>query len=178
MSRLLHSLNRQCASPSTSFPRALAHFRRSKSNSSGGGEDDVPHPRLIEIDLESSTTDRDPAVSGMHMLDDVIHSLILRRSAPDWLPFLPGYSYWVPPRRPSNIVEVVRKISAAKARPSPLSDDELMAVTSPSGWPSSNYFFQGSAPMYPLASQVIEVKVKLQENFDDESESESEDEED
>ncbi|XP_060172177.1 uncharacterized protein LOC132603233 isoform X2 [Lycium barbarum] len=33
----------------------------------------------------------------MRKLEKVIHSVIVRRSAPDWLPFMPGYSYWVPP---------------------------------------------------------------------------------
>lgn len=158
MARLLsQSLTRKWV-PSTLSQRLLTHFRRSKSNSSGGGGDDASHPHIIEIDLDSSThsspLDPDSTTTsefisgGIHRLEDVIHTVIVRRSAPDWLPFLPGYSYWVPPRHltvhhPHNIVEVIGKISAAKTSPSLLSDDELMAVTSARGWPSSNYFFPG-----------------------------------
>lgn len=171
MARLLsQSLARKWPT-STLSPRLLTHLRRSKSNSSGGG-DDVPHSHIIEIDLDSSThsspSDPDSAATselisgGIHRLEDVIHTVIVRRSAPDWLPFLPGYSYWVPPRHltvrhPHNIVEVIGKISEAKTGPSLLSDDELMAVTSARGWPSSNYFFPGTNWTYLIFLCILVI---------------------
>ncbi|CAH9080452.1 unnamed protein product [Cuscuta epithymum] len=181
---MLRILPHSLTAPSTVFPRLFTRLRRSNSNSSGGGEDDVPLPHLIEIDLDSSTTDpnfaasSDPPSDKIHKLDDAIYTFILRRSAPDWLPFIPGSSFWVPPRhftapRPLNIVDVIRKISAAKSKRPSLSDDELMASFSPVGWPSFHYFFPGSAPTHPVTLQVMEVKVKIQENPDDESEREA-----
>jgi len=33
-------------------------------------------------------------VLGLRKLEDALHSIIVRQSAPDWLPFVPGSSYW------------------------------------------------------------------------------------
>lgn len=94
--------------------------------------------QLIEIDLES---DNEVEVLGLRKLEDAIHSIIVRQSAPDWLPFVPGSSYWVPPRRhrhdSQGIVSLLRKFTK------PLTDEESMAVSSTRGWPSSAYFIEG-----------------------------------
>lgn len=91
--------------------------------------------QLIEIDLEPDE------VLGLRKLDDVIHNIIVRQSAPDWLPFVPGSSYWVPPRRrPSEshgLVDVLNSLT------NPLTEDESMALSSSRGWPSSAYFIEG-----------------------------------
>nr|GLL35048.1 hypothetical protein DM860_009174 [Ipomoea trifida] len=72
---------------------------------------------------------------AVQRIEDAIHRIIVRRSAPDWLPFVPGASYWVPPRRGSyGIADLVHKLSNS------LSEEEVMALTTDRGWPSSSFF--------------------------------------
>lgn len=94
--------------------------------------------QLNEVELES---EGDVEVLGLRKLEDVIHNIIVRQSAPDWLPFVPGSSYWVPPRcnRPesNDLYEVLKKIT------NPLTEDESMSLNTSRGWPSSAYFIEG-----------------------------------
>ncbi|CAH9088742.1 unnamed protein product [Cuscuta europaea] len=77
----------------------------------------------------------DAEAIAVQRIEDAIHRIIVRRSAPDWLPFVPGASYWVPPRHGSyGIAEIVQKLSNS------LSEDEVMSFTTDRGWPSSSYF--------------------------------------
>lgn len=87
-------------------------------------------------DLTDLTDSSDPLV---RKLEDAIHRIIVRRSAPDWLPFLPGTSYWVPPPRTRNygLSMFVEKLA------NPLTEEESMSMTTVRGWPSSSYFIQG-----------------------------------
>ncbi|CAN0839911.1 hypothetical protein LINGRAHAP2_LOCUS2695, partial [Linum grandiflorum] len=86
---------------------------------------------------ESST---DPL---LRKLEDAIHRIIVRRTAPDWLPFVPGSSYWVPPPRSTassyGIAQLVEKLA------NPLTDEESLSVTTVRGWPSSDYFIKGAS---------------------------------
>ncbi|MFS7942607.1 hypothetical protein Hanom_Chr06g00490341 [Helianthus anomalus] len=75
--------------------------------------------QLVEIDLESKT---DVEVLGIRKLEDAINNIIVRQSTPDWLPFVPGSSYWVV---------------------NPSTDDEAMAVGLSRGWPSA-YFVESA----------------------------------
>ncbi|CAL9080019.1 unnamed protein product [Musa hybrid cultivar] len=44
----------------------------------------------------------------MPPVDDAIQSMVAQHYAPDWLPFVPGASYWAPPQNhPFVLVEVV-----------------------------------------------------------------------
>lgn len=77
-------------------------------------------------------------------LEDVIHGILVRRSAPDWLPFVPGSSYWVPPRtRSYKLVEVLEKVS------SPMTEEEVMSLTTAWGWPCSSHLVGGNR-QHPL----------------------------
>lgn len=106
--------------------RILSH--RNRSNRSGKA-------KLIEIDLES---DGDVEVWGLRKLEDAIHYIIVQRAAPDWLPFIPGSSYWVPPkRRPYNLAELVGVLENR------LTDEERLSLTTVRGWPSSQFFIDG-----------------------------------
>lgn len=108
--------------------------------------------------------------------------MIVRRAAPDWLPFRPGASYWVPPQVRSHpyrgVIEVIGRLSAAKqsrgdARSSDapesssigfMSDDELTLFSCHRGWPSSSYFIQGSVQSHPIpAESMVELEVKIVE---------------
>lgn len=73
-------------------------------------------------------------------IEDAIHGIVVKRSTPDWLPFVPGASFWVPPKRTNyGVAEMVHKIAYTSA----LSDDEVMSLTTFFGWPSSEFFVQG-----------------------------------
>ncbi|XP_058189311.1 uncharacterized protein LOC131306897 [Rhododendron vialii] len=152
--------------PSPLSPRILT--QRNRSNQSGKAQ-------LLEVDLDSSSSSSSDGASaggevevmGVRRLEDVIHGIIVRRSAPDWLPFVPGSSYWVPPRRRApGIVEFVGKLT------NPLSDEENMSFATERGWPSTAYFIDGAAAHpVPLELQV-KVEVKVEDNTDNESQSE------
>ncbi|CAA2993304.1 Hypothetical predicted protein [Olea europaea subsp. europaea] len=96
--------------------------------------------------------------AGIKKLEEAMHRIVVRRSAPNWLPFLPGYSYWVPPsnsngimRHPQGLIEVVGKL-AMEAVPNwetpldILTEDKTMSFSSARdrGWPSSTYFIEGA----------------------------------
>lgn len=65
----------------------------------------------------------------------------MQRSTPDWLPFRPGSSFWVPPRSPKslNVVDLVSKLA------NPMTEEEQLSLTTVRGWPSSEFFVQGMA---------------------------------
>lgn len=137
------SLSIMCMSP-----RMLTATHRHGSNQSGKQQ-----PQLIEVDLDSSSSSSDGEVLGIKKLEDVIHNIIVKRSAPDWLPFIPGSSYWVPPprtrrRRQSGggVVDILGKLTNNNPSPPPgLSDEESLSLSTIHGWPSSSfYYFQGT----------------------------------
>ncbi|KAK9033060.1 hypothetical protein V6N11_018098 [Hibiscus sabdariffa] len=77
----------------------------------------------------------------LRRLEDAIHRIIVRRSAPDWLPFIPGSSYWVPPptTQSYSLTQLVEKLA------NPLTPEDPVSTTSTTarGWPSSDYFIKG-----------------------------------
>ncbi|WJX57683.1 dihydrolipoyl dehydrogenase [Trifolium repens] len=79
----------------------------------------------------------------LKLFDELIQRSLVKKSTPDWLPFVPGSSFWVPPRPThSNVVHLVHKITGAENR-LPFSNDESLSLSSVRGWPSSNYFIKG-----------------------------------
>ncbi|KAK4414859.1 hypothetical protein Salat_2592900 [Sesamum alatum] len=185
MSRFLsQSLPRASLRP----PTALISHHRHRSNK-------THQAQLIEVDLDAASSSQpdSPEASaevitlGIKKLEEAIHSIIVRRAAPDWLPFLPGYSYWVPPRATSmrnhpagSMIEVIGKLTASgttrnrRLQNELLSEDEQMSLTSAKGWPSSGFFIEGTSPIHPIP--VVEMEVKIQDNADDASNSEDEEE--
>jgi hypothetical protein len=101
--------------------------------------------QLFEIDTSSTNS---LSMEGEHemtlkLFDELIHRILVKKSTPDWLPFVPGSSFWVPPRPThSNVVHLVHKITGAENR-LPFSNDESLSLSSVRGWPSSNYFIKG-----------------------------------
>ncbi|OEL23440.1 hypothetical protein BAE44_0015541 [Dichanthelium oligosanthes] len=127
---------------------------------------------FIEIDL----TEEDPAGSspgspassrsieavGIRRLEDAIHGVLVRRATPDWLPFVPGGSFWVPPlRRPQGVAELVSRIAAAGGTEgivgaegaavevveldAPMTEEEALSFSTARGWPSASYFVEGKS---------------------------------
>ncbi|GFP84941.1 hypothetical protein PHJA_000637900 [Phtheirospermum japonicum] len=109
MSRFLsQSLPR--SSPHYPAAALMSHHRHHSSKSRRTQVNEV-----TEIDQASSSL-ADPVgeaaaeiiALGIKRIEDALHNIIVHRSAPDWLPFLPGSSYWVPPR-----ASAVRRSDAA-----------------------------------------------------------------
>ncbi|KAI7733756.1 hypothetical protein M8C21_014021 [Ambrosia artemisiifolia] len=141
MSRLLtQTLIRSSPSEIKSIKFFTPHINRFSTQSKS---------QLIELDLES---DSEVEVLGLRKLEDAIHNIIVRQSAPDWLPFVPGSSYWVPPRRhrqdSQGIVSLLRKFKK------PLTDEESLALSSSRGWPSSAYFIEGTSTIHPVPIEM------------------------
>uniref|UniRef100_A0A0E0QFX2 Uncharacterized protein n=1 Tax=Oryza rufipogon TaxID=4529 RepID=A0A0E0QFX2_ORYRU len=126
---------------------------------------------VIEIDLaeddDSSASTSGPASSpasvevvGVRRLEEAIHGVMVRRAAPDWLPFVPGGSFWVPPmRRPHGVADLVGRIAAAASGAdaevvagglayepevyAPMTEEEALSFSTARGWPSASYFVEG-----------------------------------
>ncbi|KAK5791905.1 hypothetical protein PVK06_033018 [Gossypium arboreum] len=94
-------------------------------------------PNHFDQSDASSESSSDPL---LRKLEDAIHRIIVRRSAPDWLPFLPGSSYWVPPPTSQSygLAQIVEKLA------NPLTPEESLSTTTVRGWPSSEYFIKGN----------------------------------
>ncbi|RWW20323.1 hypothetical protein BHE74_00048278 [Ensete ventricosum] len=139
-SSLHHLLLSGSRSPTLSFLPRLLSFR--------GRSDRSAKAEIVEIDLG---TERE--VDVVRHLDDAIHAILVRKSAPDWLPFIPGSSYWVPPRRRApGLLELVAKLA------NPLTGEEAMSFTTIRGWPSSSYFVEG---------KLIRIDLLVCECFDE-----------
>uniref|UniRef100_A0A2P2ISD8 Uncharacterized protein LOC105141133 n=1 Tax=Rhizophora mucronata TaxID=61149 RepID=A0A2P2ISD8_RHIMU len=98
----------------------------------------------------------------LRKLEDVIHRIIVRRSAPDWLPFLPGSSYWVPPARSASgslgIVQLLEKLA------NPLTSEESLSTTTARGYPSSDYFIKGAPPPDLSDVEMTSTKTEAETN--------------
>ncbi|XP_028774150.1 uncharacterized protein LOC114731189 [Neltuma alba] len=116
---------------------SLQHHRHRSSKAS--------KPQLIQIELGSSSSsstssslnDGDYELA-LKRFDELIQRILVKKATPDWLPFVPGSSFWVPPRAssPGNVVDLVEKLT------NDLSDEEYMSITSLRGWPCSNFFIK------------------------------------
>ncbi|XP_042415741.1 uncharacterized protein LOC122004937 [Zingiber officinale] len=104
--------------------------------------------QLFELEIDGEGSASEVEVLGMRRLEDAIRAVIVRRSAPDWLPFVPGSSYWVPPR--SN----------------PIADEKMMPSIAARGSPSAAYFYEGT----PLHSRKkTQERTNAQSEDDEES---------
>ncbi|KAL2549697.1 uncharacterized protein Fot_11227 [Forsythia ovata] len=100
--------------------------------------------------------------AGIMKLEKAIHRIVVRCSALDWLPFLPGHFYWVPPsningimRHPQSLIEVVGNLTTVVEMNRGtlldfLMEDETMSFSYARGWPSSTYFIKGNAKIHRL----------------------------
>lgn len=89
--------------------------------------------QLFELEIDGEGSASEVEFLGNRRLRDAIRAIIVRESAPDWLPFIPGSSYWVPPR--SN----------------PITDEEMMTSITARGWSSAAYFVEGNEPSHFLS---------------------------
>ncbi|XP_027338686.1 uncharacterized protein LOC113852574 [Abrus precatorius] len=96
-----------------------------------------PEPQLVQVDMaEYDVT--------LKLFDDLIHRILVKKATPDWLPFVPGSSFWVPPRpSPSKFVDLVHKLTNDAEHS--LSQEESLFLATLRGWPSSNFYIQDNA---------------------------------
>ncbi|KAF9662968.1 hypothetical protein SADUNF_Sadunf18G0109300 [Salix dunnii] len=99
-------------------------------------------PQLIEINLSSPSLQSDGGNESedeegflVKKLEEILHRLMLQKSTPDWLPFRPGSSFWVPPILSAN--DLIHKFAGYK-----LSEEETLSLTNCRGWPSASYFIK------------------------------------
>ncbi|KAL1321137.1 hypothetical protein HN51_065872 [Arachis hypogaea] len=116
--------------PKPLFTLSLRHRSSHSANNNG---------TLMELDLPSTSSSSNAAADydvTMRMFDDLIHRILVRKATPDWLPFVPGSSFWVPPRpAPSNVVDLVHKLTTEE-----LSAEESLSLATHHAWPSSTFF--------------------------------------
>ncbi|KAL0341751.1 UNVERIFIED_CONTAM: hypothetical protein Scaly_1837700 [Sesamum calycinum] len=121
---LSQTLIRTTASPAYLF--SAAKLRPSRCLSTQPGSSSL-----------SELTASEAEARAVEKIEDAIHSIIVKRSKPDWLPFVPGASYWVPPRRSSyGVAQIVHKLANS------LTDEEYLSLITLQGWPSSAFYIQ------------------------------------
>ncbi|KAF8084762.1 hypothetical protein N665_0703s0017 [Sinapis alba] len=64
--------------------------------------------------------------------------IAVKNSTPDWLPFAPGSSFWVPPPHQKTAAGKVAYMMNMVT--SPLKKEEAFSLSSSSGWPCSSFF--------------------------------------
>ncbi|KAJ4890080.1 Uncharacterized protein Rs2_29828 [Raphanus sativus] len=147
------SKNRLTAAAASLLPSShLLSFRSQSSDRRGD---------IYEFDIAASQSPSDPLIQK---LEDAVHRIVVRRSAPDWLPFVPGASYWVPPPGSGSQTHGIAQLVAKLANP--LTDEESLSTNSSRGWPSSDYFLKGVQPL------LIETKTETTSNAESHSEDE------
>nr|ACF81760.1 unknown [Zea mays] len=92
---------------------------------------------------------------GSRRLEDAIHGVLVRRAAPEWLPFVPGASYWVPPLpRALGVAELLSSAMHITRGAEAMTEEEALSFTTVRGWPSAAYFVAVSS-IGDLLSNVL-----------------------
>ncbi|GAA0163908.1 hypothetical protein LIER_19666 [Lithospermum erythrorhizon] len=100
-------------------------------------------PNINVIDDNNNHADME--AMAVRKIENAIHQIMVLKSVPDWLPFVPGGSYWIPPvKRINGIHQILHTIA------NPLRDEEYLSLTNVRGWPSSG--FHASPEMKKSAS--------------------------
>lgn len=107
----------------------------------------------LEEDAAGPSAPADASVAARR-LEEAIDGAMARMAEPDWAPFRPGTSYFVPPRPAGlglGILALVGHgggfVGSAVPKGEELSTDEARAVAAASrGYPCSTYFIDGRFP--------------------------------
>ncbi|GJN39023.1 hypothetical protein PR202_gb28116 [Eleusine coracana subsp. coracana] len=116
---------------------------------------------VIEVEAPGPSTAADGAAMTQR-LEEAIDGAMARMAEPDWAPFRPGTSYFVPPRPAGaarGLLALLGHGGGMELAPlrRGLSVDEVRAVASSRGYPCSTYFIDGkyrvtSIPMFQFAA--------------------------
>lgn len=119
---------------------AVPFFPTISSHLSATGKPKLIHRHLFSLAdsnsyIELSQAEAEAEARVVKKIEDAMHTIIIKRSRPDWLPFVPGASYWVPQRRHSyGVAEIVHQLS------NPLTEEQLNSLITFQGWPSSAFY--------------------------------------
>ncbi|KAK3134281.1 hypothetical protein QOZ80_6AG0547220 [Eleusine coracana subsp. coracana] len=105
---------------------------------------------VIEVEAPGPSTAADGAAMTQR-LEEAIDGAMARMAEPDWAPFRPGTSYFVPPRPAGaarGLLALLGHGGGMELAPlrRGLSVDEVRAVASSRGYPCSTYFIDGHFP--------------------------------
>lgn len=113
--------------PATSPPNIVCFSRRPYSS----------EPHVIEIDLDSSSSKAEAEAAVLKNLNEFVRGIFVENLTPDWLPFAPGSSFWVPPHQ--NTAVKIASLVVDKVT-DPLTEEEAFSLFSPYGSPCSSFF--------------------------------------
>ncbi|KAG2302963.1 hypothetical protein Bca4012_061319 [Brassica carinata] len=117
-------------------------------------------PHVIEIDLESSsssaTSRAEAEAAVLKKLNEFVRRIVVQNSTPDWLPFAPGSSFWVPPHQ-NTAVKIANLVDRVT---NPLTEEEAFSLFSPSGSPASSFFIPPLDDGYS-STQEVEGSMEL-----------------
>ncbi|WCJ42280.1 hypothetical protein M5689_023099 [Euphorbia peplus] len=109
-------------------------------------------PQFSEIDLASCSGSTVDEEERMTMMEELVKRVVLRNSTPDWLPFLPGSSFWVPPvKRCLNPADLERTLVQS------ITPQDFFPLNS-RGLPSYDYFVSDDGES---ESEVLDSIVEL-----------------
>lgn len=95
-------------------------------------------PHHAETDLDSpSSSATSKAEAERKSLNEYFQKIAVKNSTPDWLPFAPGGSFWVPPPHQKTDGKVAYMMNMVT---NPLKKEEAFSLSSSSGWPCSSFF--------------------------------------
>ncbi|XP_074314958.1 uncharacterized protein LOC141651135 [Silene latifolia] len=94
------------------------------------------------------------STAAVAKLEEVVHNVVIKGSKPDWLPLVPGGSFWVPP---STVARGIDKVVAGLVK-------EEREIVRKDGrcWPSSARFFKGLTQS-PLEGETTSKHSKTSE---------------
>ncbi|OAY77051.1 hypothetical protein ACMD2_07232 [Ananas comosus] len=157
---------------------ALARLPSAASVLVGGRRGRSSRPEkveLVEVEIEAESPETE--LLGARRLEEAIHRVLARRSAPEWLPFVPGASYWVPPPRPlgrgrrrrGRALGLVEIVGAHVF--SPMTEEEELSFTTARGWPSSEYFVEGEIRDRGVSPHTVKSRPEVVTILSDDEES-------
>lgn len=95
-------------------------------------------PHNTETDLDSSSSSAtSKAEAERKSLNEYFQKIAVKNSTPDWLPFSPGGSFWVPLPHQKTAGKVAYMMNMVT---NPLKKEEAFSLSSSSGWPCSSFF--------------------------------------
>ncbi|KAL9247217.1 hypothetical protein vseg_020672 [Gypsophila vaccaria] len=103
----------------------------------------------------------------MRRLEEAVNRVVVKRAQPDWIPLVPGGSYWVPPIESSRgfhqLVSNLVKHSTPNESNKNKEGVSVRVFNSTRGWPSSAHFFIGSSHT-PLEGEMTFKSSKKSED--------------
>ncbi|CAM8948022.1 unnamed protein product [Rhodiola kirilowii] len=106
---------------------------------------DMESDSASSVAADPSLTDLDHLLA-LRRIESAMHQILVKKSTPGWLPFVPGGSYWVPPvssNKSNSVAEMVEKSASSLKKEEKAAARNERSVRTERGWPSKAYFFRG-----------------------------------